>query len=754
MSSDKSKILEAAQQYTIRGHIPKAIEEWKKLLTDTPNDANIYNTVGDLSLKIQPYSSARDEAVSYYLKAGEIFESSGFALKAIAVYKKTLKIDPSRKEIYVHLGDLNCERGLIGNAREDYLLAAKLYSQEGFVKEALDVYRKIADLDPSNLIIRTKIAEIFLKEGLKEEAIEEYNKVAIAYIGEGRRDEAEDLYRQILRLEPNNVNAIIEVGRIHLENGHIDEAIGYGKMALELSPDSVAALSLLVDSYNKARMYSEAEELIIKILETNPDQLSYRDTLASILLNKGDSYRAADEYLKIGKVYFDQQDFKKAHFYGEKATNLSPDLIAAHEMLFEIYSNTSRKEETIGEGLFLARHFHDSDDIEKAKGYYLKILKEDPYNVEAKDGLEKTADDVPTTYEEKGDELEGTKEIISKLASADVYIKYGLLEKATTELQDIINKIEPDNEEAHIKLKNTYKTLGEEDKALEECLTLLRIYEGSGERRKLEEMLKEAIGISPNESRIKDFRDRVIRFSKGDIEELFEEARFYEQQGMIEEAIKVYEKVLRVAPDNKEVLSQIEALKKNNSEVIIPDVEILQPVKEPSLSFFDLEEALKEEDNTDVKEKTKQTEEPLTKSFEEIFQEFHEGISAQLGEEDFETHYNLGIAYKEMGLHQEAIGEFSLCLRGTDRFLDASYMMAMSHKEIGEYNKAIEALEMAIASQQFNDQRHLVIKYELGALLELTGKKEDALRVFTQIHNTDATYRDVSEKVLNLQRDT
>ena len=311
MFSEKSKILETAQQYTIRGQIQKAIEEWKKLLTDTPNDANIYNTIGDLSLKNQPLNNARDGAISYYLKAGEIFESSGFALKAIAVYKKILKIDPSRKAIYVHLGDLNSERGLMGNAREDYLLAAKLYSQEGFVKEALGVYRKIADLDPSNLAVRTKIAEIFLKEGLREEAVEEYNKVAIAYLKSGRREEAEDLYRQILRVEPNNINATVEVGRLHLDNGHIDEAIAYGNKALELSPDSSEVLSLLVDSYNKARRYDEAEELISRMIESNPDQVTYRDTLASILLNKEDFSRAANEYLAIAKEYFNQKDFKK-----------------------------------------------------------------------------------------------------------------------------------------------------------------------------------------------------------------------------------------------------------------------------------------------------------------------------------------------------------------------------------------------------------------------------------------------------------
>ena len=176
MSIDKSKILEAAQQFTVRGQIQKAIEEWKKLLTDTPNDANVFNTIGDLCLKYQTTEQGKEEAISNYIRAAGIFESSGFALKAIAVFKKILKIVPSRKDIFIRLGDLNYERGLIGNAREDYLAAAKLYSQEGQIREALDVYRKIADLDPANLNVRLKIADIFLKEDLKSEAIEEYNK--------------------------------------------------------------------------------------------------------------------------------------------------------------------------------------------------------------------------------------------------------------------------------------------------------------------------------------------------------------------------------------------------------------------------------------------------------------------------------------------------------------------------------------------------------------------------------------------------
>jgi len=511
-------------------------------------------------------------------------------------------------------------------------------------------------------------------------------------------------------------------------------------------------LSLLVDSYNKARRYDEAEDLIIRMIEAKPDQVSYRDTLASILLNKEDFPRAANEYLAIAKEYFNQQDFKKAIVYAEKVVSIVPDMIAAHEMLFEIYTNTAKKEETIGKGLFLAKHFHEAGEVERARDYYLKILKEDPYNVEAKDGLEKVAD-VAAPYVERMEEAEGAKDATGKIASAEVYIKYGLLEKAIVELQDIIYKIDPDHEEAHIKLKTIYKTMGKQDKALEECLTLLRIYESSGESEKIETVINEAIGINPDDTRVREYRARRIQFAKADIDEMLEEAKFYAQQGMTEEALDVYERVLRVEPGNETALRQTGILKKTGAVVQIPEVEIIQPREEPLASFFDLEEALKEEVIEKPRKESSQIEVPTAKSFEEIFQEFQDGVKAQLGAEDYETHYNLGIAYKEMELFQEAIGEFKFCLQETPRFLDASYMTAICHKELGEYNQAIEILETATESPQYNDQRHLIIKYELGVLLEVIGEKEDALRLYSQIHATDATYRDVSEKVLNLQNE-
>lgn len=754
MSSEKSKILENAQQYTIRGQIQKAIEEWKKLLTNTPNDANIYNTIGDLSLKNISSSNTSGEAVSYYVKAAEQFESSGFALKAIAVYKKILKITPNNKEIYLRLGNLDCERGLIGNAREDYLMAAKLFSQDGLIKDSLEVYRKIADLDPSNLSVRTKIAEMFLKEGMKNEAIEEYNKIANAYLQAGKREDAERLYDVILDLQPDNINAVIEVGRFHLQSGKIETALEFGKKALRLSPDSQEILSLLADTYNSAGIFDKAEEMLTRIIELYPGELSYRETRASLLFNKGDVENASNEFLEIGREYLNKRNMEKGRLFTEKAVEIAPALISAHELLMDIYLRSSMREDFVGKGLYLAGHFQDSGDVERSIDYYHKILKEDPFNVEVKERLAAIEIEKPVLQVEEETEVEvihfeKKSEITNQLSSADVYIKYGLMEKAIAELQNIINKIDPMNEAAHIKLKDIYRITGEKEKVVEECLVLLNIFESNGAPDKMELIINEAAAISPEDRRVKEYKDKLYSRVSGpsisplpplektgvsgtsdEIGEMLEEAGFYEQQGMVEEAVNVYRKIIKIDSNNAVALRQLSLLGASEKNVPIPP------------SFFDLGEMLKE----DV------VEEPPFRPLDEVFKEFNEGVQSQIGAGDYESHYDLGISYKEMGLFHEAVEEFKSCGPLTTRYFDASFMAALCHKELGEYKEAIEVLDKAIKSDQYNEKRHIALKYEFGILLEATGKRDDALRVFREIYFADATYRDVSEKVLNLQR--
>jgi len=764
LSIDKSKILEAAQQFTVRGQIQKAIEEWKKLLTDTPNDANVFNTIGDLCLKYQTTEQGKEEAISNYIRAAGIFESSGFALKAIAVFKKILKIVPSRKDIFIRLGDLNYERGLIGNAREDYLAAAKLYSQEGQIREALDVYRKIADLDPANLNVRLKIADIFLKEDLKSEAIEEYNKVASVHIESGRRDEAESLYKLILRVCPDDVAATIKVGKLRLEDGYFEEAIAYIKKALDHAPDSGEALLLLINSYDKAGMYNDAEALINTCINDHPnqpdqpnqigqpDKIVFREMLASILLKKGEVQRAADEYLSLTRECINRNNIEKAYVYAEKTIDIASETISAHEILFDLSVSMGKKDAVEDKGLFLAKYYYDMGDTSRAGDYYKKILIQNPYSFEAKEGLAKTAPATEPEYQ-PSEIVSAYVDISGQLASADAYMKYGLVEKAVAELQSALSS-DPDNKIAHSRLKDAYKTTGDLEKAIEECLILVKIYEEESEGDRISELIQEASAINPDDRRILAYKNKLMPNPQAhvDISELFEEAGFYAQQGMLVEAVAVYEKILLASPDNQEAQERLSDLKGARPDTALPEVEVIRHDNIPSSSFFDLGEVLKDAVIEEPVTTFAKEEEPVIKSFDDLFQEFQDGIRSQLSTEDYETHYNLGIAYKEMGLHQEAIEEFRLCIPGENRFIDASFMISLCLRELGEYTEAADVLKQATASAQYDVRSHIVVKYELGELLEMSGKKEDALSVFNEIYDTDATYRDVSEKVLSLQK--
>ena len=153
--TDKSAIVENAQRFAAQGEFDNAIAEWKKLRTGQPTDSTIYNTIGDLHLK----RHASAEAVDAYFQAAAAFRAEGSGLKAIAVYRKILKVDPARYQVYRDLGDLNAERGLISNAISDYLTLTKRCLKEGRTQEAIDLYRTIAALDASNVEAKQRLAE-------------------------------------------------------------------------------------------------------------------------------------------------------------------------------------------------------------------------------------------------------------------------------------------------------------------------------------------------------------------------------------------------------------------------------------------------------------------------------------------------------------------------------------------------------------------------------------------------------------------
>ena len=137
-------------------------------------------------------------------------------------------------------------------------------------------------------------------------------------------------------------------------------------------------------------------------------------------------------------------------------------------------------------------------------------------------------------------------------------------------------------------------------------------------------------------------------------------------------------------------------------------------------------------------------------SLADIFREFQKGVDKQLGKEDYETRYNLGIAYKEMGLVDEAIAEFQLAAKDEARLLECASMLGICFLEKGMPKLAVKWFEKGLSAPGRNEEEYQGLRYDLASALEQAGETERALALFTELYGQDASFRDVADKLRQL----
>ncbi|HEY0703586.1 MAG TPA: tetratricopeptide repeat protein [Candidatus Acidoferrales bacterium] len=143
----------------------------------------------------------------------------------------------------------------------------------------------------------------------------------------------------------------------------------------------------------------------------------------------------------------------------------------------------------------------------------------------------------------------------------------------------------------------------------------------------------------------------------------------------------------------------------------------------------------------------------------EVFQEFRSELGEMNDEdEDLETHYNLGIAYREMGLLDEAIGEFQKVAKAIQKGkpfryeMNCSTMLGLSFMDKGEPMVASLWYKRALTTPHLEEESILALQYDLGLALESAGEADAALDSFRQVYAANIDYRDVADRIATLQK--
>ncbi|MAG29811.1 MAG: hypothetical protein CL908_02820 [Deltaproteobacteria bacterium] len=170
---------------------------------------------------------------------------------------------------------------------------------------------------------------------------------------------------------------------------------------------------------------------------------------------------------------------------------------------------------------------------------------------------------------------------------------------------------------------------------------------------------------------------------------------------------------------------------------------------------FDLREALAdvlgEDESESPNEQSSNVLSTVEDGFESIFSDFKKGVTATLEEGDYDTRYDLGIAYREMELYADAIGEFRVCLESETRRFDSLYLMGLCARDLLRFDDAVNHLEQALGLPEIPEDRMAGVYFDLSIAQEGAGDAARALATLRRVIELEPGFPGAADRLVALE---
>ncbi|WP_437324319.1 tetratricopeptide repeat protein [Sorangium sp. So ce381] len=267
MAVDRDKVLQTAQKLVERKRFDKAIVEYQKLVADDPKDVRTLLKIGDLYLKTEEYV----EAITTYERVGQFYSLQGFALKAIAVYKQIREIIhkhvPQYEDRFGHivprLAEIYTQLGLTSDALAAYDEVATRLLRAGRDRDAIDIFKRVVDLDTNNPLAYLRLAEALIRVRDYDAAIQRFGTAAELLLKLGRRDDALKVVERLLQHRPDARFARM-AAEIYLDRGDPSDgmsALTKLQIAFKENPRDLETLALLARAFDLLGQPAKAIEV-------------------------------------------------------------------------------------------------------------------------------------------------------------------------------------------------------------------------------------------------------------------------------------------------------------------------------------------------------------------------------------------------------------------------------------------------------------------------------------------------------------
>lgn len=445
---DKNKIIEAAAKLVAKGAYDKAIKEYQKVLDGDPRDVRVLQKMGEL------YQKKNDnvQAAYYFTKVAESYSQDGFFLKAVALYKQVLKLNPNLVDVNLKLAELHQQLGLMSEAMAYFQIVANHYDKQGDTKASLDTLKKMVDLDPDNVASRIKLAELYARDSMQQEALDEFKRAAEYLKRNNRSDDYMRVAERISSLEPDNLGLAKELAQGFLQKGDQKRALAKLQICFKADSKDIETLTLLAQAFQGLGQTSKT--------------ISVYKELAKVYSDKGQSQDEQKTWEKIRAL--DPNDPELAQRGGPPSRTPAPSSRTPAP-------TPAARAPTRSTATPVPAAVPRSAPTPVPRPAPRPLASAPPSaTMPAAPAAGPGGMPQPARPAQPSSGGSGRDQLSKLLTETDVYVKYGLHDKALEHLRKVF-ALDPENLDAHEKAYHIYLGSNNQAQAQDQLLNVLRL---------------------------------------------------------------------------------------------------------------------------------------------------------------------------------------------------------------------------------------------------------------------------------------
>jgi len=729
------KFKEQARKLELKEQWSKAIEQYLKAIEamekspEDDTDLSLYNRVGDLYQKV----GETQNAIAFYERAVDRYGEGGFHNNAIALCNKIIRLAPGRSAIYLKLGQMFAAKGFMAEAKQNLIEYADRMQKAGQLEEAFKALRAFAEMTPGQDDIWAVLAAQARAAARTEEQKEQTEKLLAEF----------ELKDRVVSHRKSRMSRSMLTGE-------------------ELPPEPKAKRELVFLDLGEAPSPRKSAPQRAPVVEPPPVELPTLEVpqveAPPALEIESTALSAGEEPALTGSVL----EFEP--------TSLSEPPPSAADTILDLEPTWLVEEPPSAAAPPQAAEEPALLDLEIPEP---EAAAEEPGAAEAVAGL-------PLLGEEEvapADAMAGLPMLeVEEVAAAEALapapevedaapaeapapaLEFTDLGEVTAEaptVADLEARIAQNQDDwaVHRRLGEVLLEEGQRDRGLAELDQAVDGFDQAGDLENAFAVTEEILRLDTNSIRHQQKRvELAYRLSDRArlVDAYVELADALLRSNDPGKAVAVYRRVLEHDPTNARARAAIDTLAPPPpAGAAAPAAASVAPAP-AAADFVDLGAMLLEDDRPKDTRMRVEEEEPTgdeDQDFQSMLQAFKKGIAANVGEDDFQSHYDLGVAYKEMGLLDEAIAEFQKSLRATEGRLMTSEALGMCFFEKGQFAVAETILRRGIEIQGVGDAARVGLLYWQGRAQQEQGKVPDALASYNRVFAVDINFRDVSQRV-------